>query len=229
MAKEYWVVRVERDESVAFGIFILLLVFWGGSWLKDRFSSIDFNGLSWRMFVPDGIIHFFNLPFHYWFLVAITVWFCIFVPLLLIIKVGEKESALASPIIFLIPVLLLWLIVGIMYGFKHYFSTYGFFSSILIGLKTMWYSSIGFFSAASTGISWINLTIGFIVLLLLMAIAMILSCQLLFYIFEAIGFINLLQNIGMNDIVESSTFILVFILIAWVVFSLGGILWLLLT
>ena len=88
MAKEYWVVRVERDESVAFGIFILLLVFWGGSWLKDRFSSIDFNGLSWRMFVPDGIIHFFNLPFHYWFLVAITVWFCIFVPLLLIIKVG---------------------------------------------------------------------------------------------------------------------------------------------
>jgi len=116
-----------------------------------------------------------------------------------------------------------------MYGFKHYFSAYGFFPSILIGLKTMWYSSVGFFSAASTGISWINLTIGFIVLLLLIFIALILACQILFDILTITRFLDLLQNIGMNDIGADSLALLAFIFISWAIFSVGGVLWLLLT
>lgn len=132
-------------------------------------------------------------------------------------------------IIYLIPLLLFWMIIGIMYGFKHYFSAYGFFPSILIGLKTMWYSSVGFFSAASTGISWINLTIGFIVLLLLIFIALILACQILFDILTITRFLDLSQNIGMNDIGANSLALLAFIFISWAIFSVGGVLWLLLT
>ena len=226
MAKEYWIVSVDREENAGCFAFIMVLI--GGGWIIKRFLSIDSNLLSWSMFVPEGVIHFFNLPFHYWFLIAITVQFCIFVPLLIITKLGE-ESSVVPLIIYLIPLLLFWMIIGIMYGFKHYFSAYGFFPSILIGLKTMWYSSVGFFSAASTGISWINLTIGFIVLLLLIFIALILACQILFDILTITRFLDLSQNIGMNDIGANSLALLAFIFISWAIFSVGGVLWLLLT
>ena len=226
MAKEYWIVSVDREENAGCFAFVMVLI--GGGWIIKRFLSIDSNLLSWSMFVPEGVIHFFNLPFHYWFLIAITVWFCIFVPLLIITKLGE-ESSVVPLIICLIPLLLFWMIIGIMYGFKHYFSAYGFFPSILIGLKTMWYSSVGFFSAASTGISWINLTIGFIVLLLLSFIALILACQILFDILTITRFLDLLQNIGMNYIGADYLELLSFIFISWAIFSVGGVLWLLLT
>ena len=224
--EEYLMSRFNESEKADFFIVTLLALGWGLDWLKDALLSI---GIDWRMFVPDGIINFFTLPFHFWCFLAITIIFLISITSLFIMKLGSNLSTLFTPIIFIAPILFLWLIVGIMYGFKYYFSEYGFFSSVSIGIGTAWNSSIGFFSSPHTNISWINLSIGFVVLLLLLLFAIIAVCQLLFFVFNLSGMPVLIEKIGIRNGKETIISILAFILILWLILSVGGIIWLIIT
>ena len=123
----------------------------------------------------------------------------------------------------------LWTIVGAMYGFKSYFSEYGFFSSVSIGIRTAWNSSVGFFSSSHIDISWINLSIGFVVLLLLLSFTVIAACQLLYFTLNLLGVPILIEKIGIKDGKETVISLLAFILILWLILSVGGIVWLIIT
>ena len=204
----------------------LVIIGWTIDWIKNALSSLS---IDWKMFVPEWIISFFSMPFHYWFFIAITIWFSISIVSLLIAKLGSDLSVFIFPIALLIPISLLWIIIGFMYGFKYYFSEYGFFSSLFIGIKTIWNSSVGFFSSASANISWINLSIGFVVLLILLYLSIILMCQFLFLILKVTGGLNLLEKTVIRDIEETIVGCLIFILILWAIFSAGGILWLIIS
>ena len=192
------------------GCFILSLFMIGHGldWLKKALISID---IDWKMFVPDGIINFFSLPFHFWCFWAITALFTLSIISLFVKELGRNISTLFVPIIFFIPIMFLWTIVGAMYGFKSYFSEYGFFSSSHID------------------ISWINLSIGFVVLLLLLSFTVIAACQLLYFTLNLLGVPILIEKIGIKDGKETVINLLAFILILWLILSVGGIVWLMIT
>lgn len=229
MSTDYEDYLIRRyDEGGKAGCFILSLFMIGHvlNWLKKALLSID---IDWKMFVPDGIINFFSLPFHFWCFWAITALFTLSIISLFVKELGRNISTLFVPIIFFIPIMFLWTIVGAMYGFKSYFSEYGFFSSVSIGIRTAWNSSVGFFSSSHIDISWINLSIGFVVLLLLLSFTVIAACQLLYFTLNLLGVPILIEKIGIKDGKETVISLLAFILILWLILSVGGIVWLIIT
>lgn len=224
--EEYLMSRFSEGEKAGCLIVPLLMIGWGLDWLKKALLSI---GIDWRMFVPDGIINFFSLPFHFWCFLSITALFTLSIISLFVKKLGSNISTLFVPIIFFIPIMFLWTIVGAIYGFKSYFSEYGFFSSVSIGIGTAWNSSVGFFSSSHIDISWINLSIGFVVLLLLLSFTVIAACQLLSFTLNLLGVPILIEKIGIKDGKETVISLLAFILILWLILSVGGIVWLMIT
>jgi len=209
--------------------FIMLFVYWVITKIGNLISWLSSGQMQWSSFLPDGVVHFFSMPFHLWFLVisGIVIILSFFASVLNLL--GRRKETLLVPIVFAIPLLVIWIFIGNIYGFKIYFSEFGFFSSIGIGLKTMWNASIGFFSAHSEGISWINLTIGFIMLGLILAFILIAICQLICAGLNKIGLTYLAEEGTADEIKDIAIYFLIWIFILWIISSVGGILWLIIT
>lgn len=204
---------------------ILLFACWGLDKVTGLFSRLREIDIDWNAFIPSGVINFFSMPFHFWFIISLAIVFVFSFCISIISSLGGKKEILLVPVIFSIPLLIIWFFIGLIYGIKIYFSKIGIIPSVGLGLKTMWNSSIGFFSAASEGISWIHLTIGFMMLGLMLLFVLTIICQLICTGLDRIGISYLTEENVTTDMKEFAIVSFVCIITLWTIFSIGGIIW----